>query len=117
VSVGSPRGSRQPSGYAQILGRLLVDLDLRAGLVPDAKLAALCIEHGLTMVSADSDFARFTDITWFNPMALRAFRRSWTAATDSPATNRQADERWSYRSRAVSISFQALAASYAHGLN
>jgi len=56
-------------GYAQILGRLLVDLDLRAGLVPDAMLAALCIEHGLTMVSADSDSARFTDITWFNPMA------------------------------------------------
>jgi len=32
-------------------------------------LAALCIEHGLTMVSADSDFARFTDVTWFNPVA------------------------------------------------
>ena len=40
-----------------------------AGLVPDAMLAALCIEHGLTMVSADSDFARFTDVTWFNPVA------------------------------------------------
>jgi len=57
------------SGYHEILGRLLVDLDLHAGLVPDAMLAALCIEHGLTMVSADSDFARFTDVTWFNPVA------------------------------------------------
>ncbi len=56
-------------GHRQILGRLLRDLDLRANLVSDAVLAALCIEHGLTMVSADSDFARFTEIGWHNPVA------------------------------------------------
>jgi hypothetical protein len=44
------------------------DLDLRANLASDAVLAALCLEHGLTMVSADSDFARFPDLTWFNPV-------------------------------------------------
>ena len=42
-----------------------------AGLVTDAVLAALCVEHGLEIVSADSDFARFTDIeamaAFFNP--------------------------------------------------
>lgn len=65
-SVWIPKPS---SGYAEILGRLLVDLDLRAGLVPDAMFAALSIEHGLTVVSADSDFARFTEITWHNPVA------------------------------------------------
>ncbi len=59
----------QPSvGHREILGRLVRELDLRANLVPDAVLAALCIEHGLTMVSADSDFARFTEIRWFNPL-------------------------------------------------
>jgi predicted nucleic acid-binding protein len=47
----------------------MLDLDLRAGLVSDAVVAALCIEHGLEMVSADSDFARFTDLRWFNPVA------------------------------------------------
>ena len=52
-------------GHREILGRLLVERDIRAGLV----VAALCIEHGLTIVSADSDFARFTDITWLNPVA------------------------------------------------
>ncbi len=56
-------------GYRQILGRLIVEHDLRAGLVSDAVLAALCVEHGLDIVSADSDFARFTEITWINPVA------------------------------------------------
>ena len=56
-------------GHREILGRLVRDLDLRANLVADASLAALCIEHGLTIVSADSDFARFGEITWHNPVA------------------------------------------------
>lgn len=55
-------------GHRQILRDLQVRLDLRSGLVTDAVLAAMCIEHGLDMVSADSDFARFTDITWINPI-------------------------------------------------
>ena len=56
-------------GHRAILGSLLQELDLRANLISDAALAALCIEHGLTMVSADSDFARFGAITWHNPVA------------------------------------------------
>ena len=56
-------------GHREILGRLIRDLDLRANLVSDAVLAALCIEHGLQMVSADSDFARFTEIRWLNPVS------------------------------------------------
>ena len=35
----------------------------------DAVLAALCIEHGSGIVSADSDFARFGEIRWTNPIA------------------------------------------------
>lgn len=54
--------------HREILGRLVCDLELRANLVSDAVLAALCIEHGLTMVSADSDFARFPEVTWENPV-------------------------------------------------
>ena len=56
-------------GYRDILGRLVRDLDLRGNLVSDAGLAAICIEHGLQMVSADSDFARFTEINWLNPVS------------------------------------------------
>jgi toxin-antitoxin system PIN domain toxin len=57
------------SGHASILGRLVTELDLRGNLVGDAVLAAMCIEFGLEIVSADSDFARFTEITWINPIA------------------------------------------------
>lgn len=56
-------------GHREILGRLVRDLRLSANLVPDAALAALCIEHGLALVSADSDFARFTEVSWVNPLA------------------------------------------------
>jgi uncharacterized protein len=56
-------------GHRDILGRLVRELDLRGNLVTDAVLAALCVEHGLSIVSADSDFARFRELTWINPVA------------------------------------------------
>jgi predicted nucleic acid-binding protein len=37
-------------------------------LVPDAHLAALAVEHGLTLCSTDGDFARFSDLRWENPL-------------------------------------------------
>jgi uncharacterized protein len=55
--------------HAEVLGRLLGDGDLRGNLVTDAHLAALAIEHGVGVCSADSDFARFTGVEWFNPVA------------------------------------------------
>ncbi|MFW5894031.1 MAG: hypothetical protein ACOCUY_02745 [Verrucomicrobiota bacterium] len=42
---------------------------ISANLVPDAHLAALAVEHGLTLCSADGDFARFPDLRWRNPLA------------------------------------------------
>lgn len=30
--------------------------------------AALAIEHGLEIYSADSDFARFPQVSWVNPL-------------------------------------------------
>jgi toxin-antitoxin system PIN domain toxin len=52
-------------------GDLLADLvqrhQLRGNLISDAHLAALALEHGLAVVSGDSDFARFTDLRWINP--------------------------------------------------
>ena len=53
--------------HRDILGRLLVDQDLRANLVTDAHLAALAIEHGTGVCSFDSDFARFPGLHWINP--------------------------------------------------
>ena len=56
------------AGHRELLGQLVRDLDLRGNLVSDAALAALCMEHGLTVVSADSDFARFREVVWLNPL-------------------------------------------------
>ena len=55
--------------HAAILAELVGELDLRGNLVSDAVLAALCLEHGVAIVSADSDFARFTSLEWINPLA------------------------------------------------
>lgn len=52
---------------AAILGGLVTDLDVTGNLITDAQLAALAIEHGLAVVSVDSDFARFPNVRWINP--------------------------------------------------
>lgn len=36
--------------------------------LPDAHLAALALQYGLTVISADSDFARFPSVRWHNPL-------------------------------------------------
>lgn len=54
--------------HAQLLGRLLVQTGARAGLIPDAHLATLAIEHGLELCTNDGDFARFPGLRWSNPL-------------------------------------------------
>jgi len=55
--------------HAEVLARLVDRYRISGNLVPDAHLAALAIEHGLEVCSADTDFARFTEIRWQNPIA------------------------------------------------
>ena len=55
--------------HAEVLGPVMQLAEGRANLVPDAHLAALAIEHGLTLCSADRDFARFPGLVWHDPMA------------------------------------------------
>ena len=55
--------------HADVLGALITKYGIRGKLVPDAHFAALAIEHGLDVYSADTDFARFTEIRWVNPLA------------------------------------------------
>ncbi|MGH9071142.1 MAG: TA system VapC family ribonuclease toxin [Acidimicrobiales bacterium] len=55
--------------HAEVLGSLINRYQLTGNLIPDAHLAALAIEHGLTVCSADTDFARFTELRWENPLA------------------------------------------------
>jgi uncharacterized protein len=51
-----------------VLGHLLRSGDASANLVQDAHLAAIAIENGLILCSVDSDFARFSDLRWENPL-------------------------------------------------
>lgn len=54
--------------HREVLGGLLASHAARSKLVPDAHLAALAIEHGLVLCSADTDFARFEGLRWHNPL-------------------------------------------------
>lgn len=55
--------------HVAVLRELIAKYGLAGNLVPDGHLAALAIEHGLELASADTDFARFTELRWVNPLA------------------------------------------------
>ncbi len=55
--------------HAVLFGELIKRYDVRGNLVPDAHLAALAMEHGVAVCSADTDFARFAEVEWLNPLA------------------------------------------------
>jgi toxin-antitoxin system PIN domain toxin len=57
--------------HSDVLGGLVRKYRVAGKLIPDAHLAALALEHGLEICSADTDFARFTEIRWRNPLANR----------------------------------------------
>ena len=52
-----------------ILRSLLTTSETAGNLTSDADLAALAIEQGGTVASADNDFRRFTGVTHVNPLA------------------------------------------------
>jgi uncharacterized protein len=56
------------SRHPELFGELLAQTGIQANLIPDAHLAALALEHGLTLCSTDGDFARFPTLRWKNPL-------------------------------------------------
>jgi toxin-antitoxin system PIN domain toxin len=54
--------------HADVLGDLIRTHRVGGNLIPDAHLAALAIEHGLELCSTDTDFARFPEVRWRNPL-------------------------------------------------
>lgn len=67
--LGAPRAwlAEPTPRYRDVFMRLVRDHRVRGALVTDAQLAALAIDHGVSIVSTDSDFARFDDVEWINP--------------------------------------------------
>ena len=58
--------------HAAILGPLLVEARASGNPTTDAHLAALALEWGLELLSADRDFARYPRLRWRDPLAPRA---------------------------------------------
>lgn len=54
--------------HGEILEQMLLSGGVVANLVPDAHLAALAVEHGLVLCSADRDFTRFPGLRFENPL-------------------------------------------------
>ena len=54
---------------AVVFGELITRYHLTGNLVTDAQLAALASEIGAAVQSVDSDFARFREVGWHNPLA------------------------------------------------
>lgn len=55
-------------GHESIAEELLRTPGLSSDDVPDVQVAALAIEHGLTLCSRDSGFARFDRLDWHDPL-------------------------------------------------
>lgn len=54
--------------HARILFDLIAEVGTAGNLTTDAHLAALAIEYQAEIASADTDFARFPGLRWFNPL-------------------------------------------------
>ena len=54
-----------------VFQRMLRRGNASGNLVSDAHLAALAVEHGCELASSDSDYARFPDLHWRNPLSAR----------------------------------------------
>ncbi|MGP8246517.1 MAG: type II toxin-antitoxin system VapC family toxin [Bryobacteraceae bacterium] len=60
----------EPTGrHLRTLRDLVLPLGTGGNLTSDAHLAALAMEHGAELCSADNDFARFCGLRWRNPLA------------------------------------------------
>ena len=58
----------EPTARHHIVFAELLRKSPRSRLVTDAHLAALAIEHGLTLCSADADFRMFSGLRFHNPL-------------------------------------------------
>jgi hypothetical protein len=55
-------------GHVESVFRLLTKAGTAGNLVTDAQIAALALEYGATVHTADTDFARLAGVSWKNPL-------------------------------------------------
>ena len=61
----------ESASHRETLMRLLRQGHVHSGAVHDARIAAICIDHGATLWSADRDFNRFPALKVVNPLVGR----------------------------------------------
>ena len=68
----SVRLLREPEGFLTVLGGLVARPRVRGAIVHDARIAALCLAHGVeALLSRDRDFSLFPELELRNPFAAR----------------------------------------------
>jgi toxin-antitoxin system PIN domain toxin len=60
---------RETDEQWRLLKSQLDETGTAGNLTTDAHLASLAIAHGATLVSCDTDFARFAKLRWHNPLS------------------------------------------------
>lgn len=56
--------------FAALLGRFVTRPRVRGGVVHDARVAALCVSHGVeALLTRDRDFSLFAELSTRNPLA------------------------------------------------
>lgn len=59
-------------GYFELLRKLIGEGQVAGGQVHDARIAALCLHHGVSVLwSSDRDFSRFPGLKLHNPLVSR----------------------------------------------
>jgi toxin-antitoxin system PIN domain toxin len=70
LSAPVARNPATTGDHWTILEELLLAVGTARNLATDAHLASLAISHNATLVSCDTDFARFRRLKWENPLAV-----------------------------------------------
>jgi toxin-antitoxin system PIN domain toxin len=56
------------NNHWNLFQQMLIEANITGGLITDAHLAVLAMEHGCALYSTDSDFALFPKLKWINPL-------------------------------------------------
>ncbi len=60
----------ETDGFTELLSRFLLLPRVRGPMVHDARVAALCVAHGVeALLTRDRDFSMFSDLKTRNPLA------------------------------------------------
>ncbi len=71
TSAPSARLIGETEGFLDILGRFVQQPRVSGGVVHDARIAAICVAHGVdVLLTLDRDFSLFPELRTQNPIAI-----------------------------------------------